>query len=190
MSDRRVQRERQIALLAAGICIAAVSAAAVLTFGQRQFPKRFATVVDGRLYRSGSVTPGQLERLSRQKGIRTVLSLLDPAAPESVAEKEAAEQLGLRWCNVPLRGNGDSTPAERELIKAVLFDPGNAPLLVHCAAGTNRTGLAIGMYRLREQGWALEQVMEEMYAFDFEDEPHHENLRAALAREAAAANAE
>jgi len=146
-------------------------------------PKRFAQVDEG-VFRSGELTPATLEREAREHGLRTVVSLLNPEAPESVAEQAAARRLGLRWINVPLRGNGASTPEDREQIKAALFDPANRPLLVHCAAGVNRTGLAVGMYRLHQQGWTLEQVMAEMRAFDFEDEPHHENLRAALQAEA------
>jgi protein tyrosine phosphatase (PTP) superfamily phosphohydrolase (DUF442 family) len=124
-----------------------------------------------------------LKRVTNEHGIRTVLSLLNPDVPESIAERQAAEQLGLRWINVPLPGNGASTSEERESIKAVLFDPDAAPLLVHCAAGANRTGLAIGMYRIHQQAWLVEQVLAEMRAYGFEDLPKHQNLRQALSIE-------
>ncbi len=140
-------------------------------------------VTEGRLYRCGEITPYQLQQTARKHGLRTVLSLLNPDVPESVAERRAAEQLGLRWVNVPLPGDGASTPKERESIKAVLFDPAAAPLLVHCAAGVNRTGLAIGMYRIHRQDWSVEQVLEEMRRYGFEDLPKHENLRQALSAE-------
>ncbi|MFQ5805301.1 MAG: protein-tyrosine phosphatase family protein [Phycisphaerae bacterium] len=146
-------------------------------------PKRFAAVEEGRLYRCGSITPYQLEHITRKYGVRTVLSLLNPDVPESVAEREAARRLGLRWVNVALPGDGGSTPEQREKIKAVLFDPDAGPLLVHCAAGTNRTGLAVGLYRLRQHAWTLEQVLAEMREFGFADLPRHQNLREALASE-------
>lgn len=147
-------------------------------------PKRFGVVVPGRLYRSGEVTPIDLERLQRQHGIQTVLSLLNPDVPESVAEREAAERLGLRWINIPLNGDGSSTPEARDQMKTVLFDDALGATLVHCAAGANRTGLAVGMYRIHRDGWSVEQVLEEMRRYDFEDLPKHENLRAALREEA------
>ena len=159
------------------------SGAALLWHQQRGLPKRFAAVVEGRLYRCGQITPRQLEHVTREYEIRTVLSLLSPNAPESVTEREAAARLGLRWVNVPLPGNAASTPEDRQKIKATLFDPDAAPLLVHCAAGTNRTGLAVGMYRLHQQGWTVAQVLEEMRRYGFEDLPKHENLRQALATE-------
>jgi protein tyrosine/serine phosphatase len=145
-------------------------------------PKRFAPVAEG-LYRSGEVSPRQLEHLTRQHGLKTVLSLLNPAADESRAEIAAAEKLGLAWLNIPLTGDGASTPADRDRIRAIVLDPSHRPMLVHCSAGANRTGLAIGMYRIHAEGWTYERVLEEMKQFDFEDEPHHENLRQALRNE-------
>lgn len=170
------------------IVISAGLLAVILTLGaywySQRLPKRFAEVVPGKLYRSGTISPDQLERLHREEGVRRVISLLDPGAPESMAERAAAERLGLIWTNVPLKGNGESTPADRDRIFALLTEPDAPPTLVHCAAGANRTGLAIGMYRLRCQGWSYEQVLSEMKQFDFEDEAHHENLRQALAEQA------
>ncbi len=166
-----------------------LAAALVLTGGAAawwqfsRLPKRFAPVVEGRLYRSGKVTPEQLEYLVRRYGIRTVLSLLASEAPESRAEQAAAARLGIRWLNVPLPGDGQSTPADRERIRSIVLDPNYAPLLVHCAAGVNRTGLAVGCYRIHAQGWTYEQVLREMRTLDFRDEARHEGLRAALREE-------
>lgn len=168
------------------VALAVTVGTAFLHLGR--LPKRFAAVEPGRLYRCGEITPRQLERLTRHHHLRTVLSLLNPDVPESVVERQAAERLGLRWVNVPLPGDGASTPADRQRIKDVLFDPDAAPLLVHCAAGTNRTGLAIGMYRIHQQGWSVEQVLEEMRRYGFEDLPKHENLRQALTSEHQAAS--
>lgn len=167
--------------------LAVVIAGALFWFAQLDTPKRFGIVVPGRLYRSGEISPRQLEHVAGEYHLKTVLSLLNPDVPESAAERRAAERLGLHWVNIPLPGNGASTPSQRAQIKAVLFDPQARPILVHCAAGTNRTGLAVGMYRLHEQGWTLDQVLAEMRAHGFEDLPRHENLRTALAAEERAA---
>lgn len=169
---------------AATLAVVALALTAIWwqTLGWR--PKRFAAVVPGQVYRCGSVSPAQLERLQQEYGIRSVLSLLNPAADESRLERAAARRLGIRWINVPLPGDGSSTAADRGRIRAVLLDPSLRPILVHCAAGVNRTGLAIGMYRLHVQGWTLGQVLREMRRFGFEDLPKHENLRRALATEA------
>jgi protein tyrosine/serine phosphatase len=167
-----------------GIALACAIGATYAVVHRHYVPKRFAEVVPGRLYRSARITPAQLEFAARHHGIRTVLSLLDPGAPESIAERAAAQRLGIRWLNVPLPGNGASTAEARARILEIESAPENAPLLVHCAAGVNRTGLAIGLYRIHEQAWTYEQVLSEMLRFGFENEAHHEDLREALRSEA------
>jgi protein tyrosine/serine phosphatase len=180
-SAARMRRWR-IALIAAGAATV-LAGGALAWWRAAQWPKRFVPVVEGRLYRSGKLTPQQLEHVAREYGIRTVLSLLDPDAPESRAERAAAAELGIRWLNVRLPGDGQSAPEERERIRAIVLDPNHGPLLVHCAAGVNRTGLAVGCYRIHAQGWTYEQVLREMRSLDFEDKAHHEELRAALREE-------
>jgi protein tyrosine phosphatase (PTP) superfamily phosphohydrolase (DUF442 family) len=180
---------RRIILTAVGVVVLAVVGLAAWMYSHNPNPKRFGEVAPGRLYRSGDITPDELEYVSKTAGVRTVLSLLNPDAPESVAERVAARRLGLRWENVPLPGDGASTAEERERIKRVLFDPAAAPLLVHCSAGTNRTGLTIGMYRIYKEDWTVDQALAEMRRYGFEDLPKHENLRAALRTEWAEAHA-
>ena len=177
-------RRHQKVALALALVATFGGASAVIWHQSGELPKRFSVVVEGRLYRSGRVTPLQLESLAREHGVQTVLSLLDPTAPESVAERRAAERLGLRWLNVALPGDGASTPEQRQRLKSILFDDAVGPLLVHCAAGANRTGLAVGLYRLHKQAWTVDRVLDEMRSLGFKDRPHHQNLRDALAAEA------
>jgi protein tyrosine/serine phosphatase len=178
-----MKRRRNVQTTAIIVLAAVVVGAGAWWYAQR-LPKRFAPVVDGRLYRSGEVSPAHLERLQRDYGIRRVICLLNPDAPETQTERMAADELGLVWENVPLTGDGASDAFDRDRLLELLMEPNAPPTLVHCAAGVNRTGLAVGLYRIEAQGWSYEQVLEEMRAFDFEDLPKHENLRAAL-REAA-----
>jgi predicted protein tyrosine phosphatase len=173
--------------VAAVAAILVYAGAAALWWQAHRLPRRFAAVVPGELYRSGEVTPGQLRRLHSAYGIGRVISLLAAEAPVTVAERRTAEQLGMQWENVPLPGNGASTPADRQRILALLAEPNAPPTLVHCAAGVHRTGLAVGLYRLHCQHWTLEQVLAELRAFGFKDGRTHANLRQALATEAEAA---
>jgi hypothetical protein len=173
--------------VALGAIAAAVGAG--IWYQSTLLPRRFA-LVDRTLYRSGEVSPAQLERLHAEYGIRRVISLLDATAPVTVAEREAAGRLGIDWYNIPMRGNGDSTPEARTRVLELLSMPNAPPTLVHCAAGVNRTGLAIGLYRIKCQGWSLEQVLAEMRDFGFEDIPKHSGLRQALAEAARAATSQ
>lgn len=185
----RLRFKRRIWLASGVLVILLGVAGGALAYQAYRLPKRFAAVVEGHLYRSGEVSPGQLERLQRDYGVRRVVCLLNATAPVTVAERAAAERLGLEWQNVSLPGNGASTPADRVRIRTLLTDPDAPPTLVHCAAGVNRTGLAVGLYRLHQDHWPLERVLAELHSFGFENEPRHENLRQALADEAQAAAA-
>lgn len=189
MSTTTLSAKRRIAFLVGLLSVVALSSAAFVWSHYARVPKRFAVVVPDRLYRSGTVTPQQLEWLQREHGIGRVISLLAEDDPVTRAEHTAGDRLGIEWYNIPLRGNGASTPPDRSRILELLTVPDSPPTLVHCAAGVNRTGLAVGLYRLHCQHWTLDEVMAELRSFDFEDLPKHENLRQALAEAAAATSA-
>ncbi len=182
-----LRRKQRLLVFIGCLGIAAATGVGIAAWWPARLPHRFAVVDPGRLYRSGTISPLQLARLRDGYGVRRVISLLDPSALESVAERAAALQLGLIWENVSLSGDGASTPADRERLRGLLLEP-NAPLtLVHCAAGVNRTGLAVGMYRLHVQHWSYAQVLAELRDNHFSDDARHRNLVDALAAEAALA---
>lgn len=185
MTHRR--RNPKAIPIVAGTTIVVVAVGIAAWYQSSLWPKRFAVVDEGRLYRSGEVTTDQLKRLHDTYGIERVICLLNAEAPITQQEREAVEKLGLQWENISLTGDGASDAARRDALRALLLDPDAPPTLVHCAAGVNRTGLAVGMYRIHHDGWTYEQVYEEMLRFDFDDLPKHENLRQALREEAARA---
>ena len=177
-----LQRARMF-MACAGVCL-------VLMFGMAYYqyatyyPKRFEPVVAGKLYRSGEVSPVQLERLHDEQGIDRVICLLNPEAPVTQAEHKAAESLGLEWINLGMGGSGQHELNQIPELVALLTDPNAPPTLVHCSAGVNRTGLAIGLYRIHHDGWSYEQVYDELLKHDFEDLPKYEQMRATLKAEA------
>lgn len=173
-----------------GLLAVAIGVAGFVGYQQWQLPKRFATVEEGRLYRSGEVHPHHLRTLRDDYKIKRIISLLNPDAPISATERAACEELGLEYINIEMRGNGDSTPEARQQVLSLLLGEDDTPTLVHCAAGTNRTGLAIGLYRIHKQGWTYEDVLKEMKRYSFDDLPKHEGMREALREAAETKNAD
>lgn len=124
------------------------------------FPKNFGVVEPGRLYRSGALTPAATRLVHERHKIKTIVDLgaydKDPAG-ERVAQR-TAEALGIRRFAFRLEGDGTGNPNMYVEALRIITDPANAPVLVHCAAGAQRTGGCVVLYRTIEQGVSLDEA--------------------------------
>jgi tyrosine-protein phosphatase SIW14 len=80
---------------------------------------------------------------------------------------------------MPLVRNG-VTDAELERFFQIVDDPSQQPVLVHCHAGSRRTGVMVAAYRIAVQGWSYEDAMAEAETFRFradKDKVHDDVLR-------------
>lgn len=116
---------------------------------------QFDVVVPGRLYRSAAPDPRFTDYVREHYGVERIVSLTG-----AVAGHARAERLG-----IPVVVN-DWSPRSlppREQIEAVLaLMEDDVPTLVHCASGSDRTGYALAIYRVRHDGWSLERAVDEM----------------------------
>lgn len=97
-------------------------------------------------------------------GIKTVIDLTDNSREY---EQPAAEAAGLRYINIPMKDKSYPDMAQINEFLKVANDPETGKFFVHCAGGRHRTGVVGAVYRFNKDGWNLDQVMEEMYRFDF-----------------------
>lgn len=121
--------------------------------------ENFFAVVPGEIYRGSQPTPARLDVLAKSHGIRTVVNLRGPndGQPWYDAERAAAERLGLAFVNLPLGSNFPPRTSQlHELIRVV--DTAERPILIHCQAGGDRTGLASMICRLLNSDDTLEQA--------------------------------
>jgi tyrosine-protein phosphatase SIW14 len=116
--------------------------------------------VGGGIYRSGRPLAGAMPYL-RELGVRTVVSLEEYPA-HNAAEGLEAEAAGLRHISIPFHGFLTPTDAQVNEALAVIQDPANQPVLIHCYYGADRTGLIIGLLRVETQGWAPDAAFLEM----------------------------
>jgi protein tyrosine/serine phosphatase len=116
----------------------------------------------------------------KKMGIRTVINLRT-----SMSEKKQVEAAGMRSIEIPLGtfNNGEREKVDR--VMALLADPANRPVFVHCRQGRDRTGIVVAAYRMKIQGWPLAAAEAEMDSFEFNDV--WVNLRRFLHRYAATA---
>ncbi len=139
-------------------------------------PKNFGVVREGQLYRAGDLTPGAFEKIAKEEGVRTVVDLgaHHPGSPGERREQQTLDALGVQ--RVSLRLFGDARGDPNEYVKAlrVMTDPERGPVLVHCAAGAQRTGAAVAFYRMLIEGTSLDDAMLEAQQFrhDPKDNPH------------------
>jgi protein tyrosine/serine phosphatase len=144
--------------------------------------RNFRVVEEGVLYRSGQLTLSGLQRVVNDYRIKTVITLRDSYA----AGERAADTKEESWCRKeelnyyrfpPQHWWAADGPAPVEenvqQFRAILADPANYPVLVHCFAGIHRTGAYCAVYRMEQQHWNNEQAIEEMKAcgyFNLKDE--------------------
>jgi protein tyrosine/serine phosphatase len=129
----------------------------------QHYPRRFAEVVPGALYRGGLPTGDQIRRLADEKRIRTVISLAQMEdEPGCHEELQAVNVLGLRFLRVPMAGDGCGSFEDLDKIADALADQSNWPIFLHCGAGKQRSNAAVAAYRLRKCRWTIDQVLNEL----------------------------
>ena len=139
--------------------------------------RNFHAVEPGVLYRSGQLTPTGLKYLIRRHQIKTVVTLRTVRDPDKPYldkwEADVCATRGVRHIRIVPRAwlvdKKGELPAEavvREFL-AVMDDPANHPVLIHCFAGVHRTGTLCAVYRMEYQGWTADRAIAEMEAFGF-----------------------
>ena len=109
---------------------------------QRWVLHNFHEVVPGEVYRSAQPGPEQLRQWMQRYGIRTVVNLRSDVDRDAVREEiKAAEKLGLKYVSVSLwKLHLPTRDKMRELIDAI--EAAERPMLLHCRAGADRSGVA------------------------------------------------
>ncbi len=163
-----------------------VAAPLVYSSHQQTHRRNFRVVEDGILYRSGQLTPEGLDRILREKNIRTVISLRgsrQPGNPPPDAWEEAfCQERGVQFVRLEPRVWGENEkgeiPAQQNVTRFVelLADSQNHPVLVHCFAGIHRTGTLCAIYRMYFQGWPADRAIDEMELYGFAPEDLHEHI--------------
>jgi len=161
--------------LAGGILAVLITCGLIFFYVHFHIP-HFEVVTEGVLYRSGQPNLGDLKRLRDRYGIRTVVNLrrLDEQTgrkgPSLEEERREAERLGLRFIHFPMdieqQVDQDTVRQWLDLIRQEAV----RPILVHCKAGVERTGLLVALYRMEVEGWSPRRALDEAVHMRFEPE--------------------
>jgi tyrosine-protein phosphatase SIW14 len=121
----------------------------------------------------GRVAPGVLRGAQPAKdgyatlkamGVRTVIDMRTTAS-----EQKEVEAAGMRAVAIPIEMTRDGLKEKVDRVVALMADPANQPVFVHCRHGQDRTGIVVAAYRMKQQGWSLADAETEMQAYGFND---------------------
>lgn len=148
------------------------------------FPKNFGVVEPGRIYRSGELTPAATRDVVDGYGIVRIIDLgaHEPGSPEEQRAAAVARSLGLERVRLPLFGDARGDPNLYAKALRRMTDPEAGPVLVHCAAGTQRTGCAIALYRSIIDGWSDSKALAEAEGYRWDPADEGSELRETYAR--------
>jgi len=118
----------------------------------------FHTVVPGKCYRSAQPTPSFLESVKRSHGICTVINLRDENPEEWYRnEKKATENLKIKLRDAGL--SSKEQPPEIDFHRFVKhMKEAQEPILIHCANGNDRSGLASAVYLILRTDTSLKDA--------------------------------
>jgi protein tyrosine/serine phosphatase len=140
---------RLLRLALSGLLLAS---ALTFTFRNPLFHGNFGVVDEGFVYRSAQPLGG-LADLIAEKRIATVLNLRGGSDDDDwyAAEVAVTRRLGVDFYDLPLVAT--SRPSRKQLLTVLdLLDRCKYPLLIHCKAGSDRTGLVSGLYLMSRKG--------------------------------------
>jgi len=140
----------------------------------RLVAKRWGVVEPGKIYRSGQISSYLIEPMLRANKIEKVIALngSDLKKPYLKTEVETAQKLHIDHQVLHLIGDGtgdveDYAEAVAEIMRC---EKAGKPVLVHCAAGAQRTGGVVAAYRMLVQKKTPEEAYQELLQYNWK--PH------------------
>jgi protein-tyrosine phosphatase len=153
-------RRRRFAWLVAA---AAVFLAVLYLASPGWFGANFHEVLPGRVYRSGQLSSAELERAIARYRLRSLINLRGAKPGREWYEKEAevARRSGLMQEDLDLPPR--RLPSRWSVLRLIeLLERLPEPILIHCRAGSDRTGFASAVVRMTRGGETLERALSEL----------------------------
>ncbi len=165
------QRPSKVRKVITAVTIAASLALGGVGYAQwvhpNLFPKNFGVVAEGKLYRSGNLTAMATRSVIREHGIKTIVDLgaYDTRPELEIEAQKVADEMGVERRVFRLSGDGTGNPNAYVEALRIITDPSKHPVLVHCAAGSERTGVCIMLYRELVENKPTGSTMHETLTF-------------------------
>jgi len=133
--------KRTLAALAAGILLFS------LFLSIQSYTGNFHAVIPGEFYRSAQLEEGDITRYQQEYGIKTVLNLRGANKGKDWYDSEINEAKARGINHLDFRMSSSRELTKEEAIQLIaMMKNAPKPLLIHCLAGSDRTGLASALY--------------------------------------------
>ena len=96
-------------------------------------------------------------------GIKTVIDLSN----DQETEAASVQSSGMKFVRIPLTTSAAPAQAAVDKFLALVNDPANQPVYVHCQGGRHRTGVMTAIYRMTHDSWTADRAFTEMVQFQF-----------------------
>ncbi len=119
----------------------------------------FHVVEQGQLYRSGQLNAEQIQDYTKRYGIRTIVNLRgrNDEADWYRTELTVSEMLGLTHIDFGMSATRETSIEKVDELEKILRDAPK-PILIHCHAGSDRSGLAAAVFMHRIRGMEIEKA--------------------------------
>lgn len=143
----------------ASIAAALLTALLWFVFTHNLASHNFGVVEEGVLYRSAAPNEVFLREICERYRIATIVVLTHriPAHEERIVS-----ELGITIAHFPMSARRTPKDETVDAFLAVINDSARQPVLVHCRAGADRTGVLVASKRMAHDGWTHQEAMEEM----------------------------
>ncbi len=154
-------------------CVFAASVAlapnALVSAGEPSAAARAAIRIDNfgainsNYYRGAQPEGGDYAQLAAL-GVKMVIDLQKDGKDN---ERQLVERAGMKFVRIPMTTHVPPTKAQQEQFLALVNDPENQPVYVHCKGGKHRTGVMTALYRMENEGWTSDRAFREMKNYKF-----------------------
>ena len=109
----------------------------------------FHPITEGEAYRSGQLDPDEFEYYIKKYNIRSIVNLRgeNPTKPWYQEEIKFCDEHDIRHYDISL--SSDKAPNQEDIRKLMeIFRTAPRPVLIHCLAGADRSGLVAAMWKV------------------------------------------